>query len=393
MAISNLNNVTYNDFQLQQIIDPDRFDTNFQDCVDKIDEIIDYCNTLDDTTDGASGADLIAVTNIAGVTGGTVQAVLEDLKTQIDNLVIGAIAPGSIEENMLNFTIYTDSEVDAITGDKSTLTTSTTTSLVAAINELVTTIGALASLDTSAKTSLVAAANELHSDLATHKSSDTDLHLNVMTTQGDMVYRGASIPQRLAVGSARQVLAVNTGATGPTWVDSLQSLMTAQGDVLYASAANTPARLAKGTAGQSLVMNSGATAPEWGAVSASGTFTLDYHINASSSYTHTIALPFAATHGMCLITGVNINYGLTIYFNTVSGDSMSVEPNLDGSHTYQNTRDSKLSTGGFGDGVDTEYISVISARINGTNLEIVFQNTDSSAHHATVEAAFYQVFR
>ena len=46
----------------------------------------------------------------------------------------------------------------------------------------------------------------------------------------------------------------------------LSSLLTAQGDLPYASAANTPARLAKGTAGQILRMNSGATAPEWATV-------------------------------------------------------------------------------------------------------------------------------
>ena len=42
-----------------------------------------------------------------------------------------------------------------------------------------------------------------------------------------------------------------------------KSLLTTQGDLIYASAANTPARLPAGTAGQILRMNSGATAPEW----------------------------------------------------------------------------------------------------------------------------------
>ena len=39
--------------------------------------------------------------------------------------------------------------------------------------------------------------------------------------------------------------------------------VTTQGDLLYATAANTLARLAKGTASQFLRMNSGATEPEW----------------------------------------------------------------------------------------------------------------------------------
>ena len=70
-----------------------------------------------------------------------------------------------------------------------------------------------------------------------------------------------------AIGTARQQLAVNSGATALEYVASLQSLMTAQADLVYASAANTPVRLAKGTAAQVLKMNAGATAPEWGALS------------------------------------------------------------------------------------------------------------------------------
>lgn len=73
----------------------------------------------------------------------------------------------------------------------------------------------------------------------------------------------ASTFGRIAKGTARQVLAMNSAATAKEWVASLQSLMTAAGDTLYASAANTPARLAKGTAGQFLRMNAAGTAPEW----------------------------------------------------------------------------------------------------------------------------------
>ena len=46
-------------------------------------------------------------------------------------------------------------------------------------------------------------------------------------------------------------------------VKTTDMTLTATGDVLYASAANTPARLALGSAGQILVVNAGATAPEW----------------------------------------------------------------------------------------------------------------------------------
>ena len=51
----------------------------------------------------------------------------------------------------------------------------------------------------------------------------------------------------------------------------LESLLTTQGDLPYATAASTWARLAKGAAYQLLRMNSGATAPEWGSSSTSVT--------------------------------------------------------------------------------------------------------------------------
>jgi hypothetical protein len=50
-----------------------------------------------------------------------------------------------------------------------------------------------------------------------------------------------------------------------TQIDSktAKSTLTTTGDIYYASAANTPARLGIGTASQVLQVNSGATAPEW----------------------------------------------------------------------------------------------------------------------------------
>jgi hypothetical protein len=109
--------------------------------------------------------------------------------------------------------------------------------------------GLLSNLTTVAQTNLVAAINEL----------------NPMTTQGDIQYRGATVPTRLAKGTAYQHLGMNSGATAPEWQASLQSLIAAAGDLIYGSAANTPSKLAKGTARQVLQMNSGETAPEWAA--------------------------------------------------------------------------------------------------------------------------------
>ena len=97
---------------------------------------------------------------------------------------------------------------------------------------------------------------------------DTDTGA-VYTSEG-----GAWVPQSVgAIGSARQQLAVNSNADGLEYVSSLQSLMTAQADMIYASAANTPARLAKGTGGHFLRVNAGGTALEWAAAGATVTLT------------------------------------------------------------------------------------------------------------------------
>ena len=44
---------------------------------------------------------------------------------------------------------------------------------------------------------------------------------------------------------------------------TMDMVLTGQGDLAYASAANTPARLGIGSAGQVLQVNSGGNAPEW----------------------------------------------------------------------------------------------------------------------------------
>lgn len=54
-------------------------------------------------------------------------------------------------------------------------------------------------------------------------------------------------------------------------VPLLKQVMTSQGDLIYGGASGAPTRLAKGTADQVLTMNAGATAPEW-ADAAGGTF-------------------------------------------------------------------------------------------------------------------------
>jgi hypothetical protein len=67
---------------------------------------------------------------------------------------------------------------------------------------------------------------------------------------------------------------VTTYYTGSAWANldttGMTNPMTTTGDTIYSSSGSTPARLGIGTAGQVLTVNSGATAPEWKTATSGG---------------------------------------------------------------------------------------------------------------------------
>jgi hypothetical protein len=66
---------------------------------------------------------------------------------------------------------------------------------------------------TSTTTAAVPAAVKSAYDLA-----DGAIAKTTVTTAGDIIYRNATVPVRLGIGTAGQVLAVNSGATAPEWI-------------------------------------------------------------------------------------------------------------------------------------------------------------------------------
>ena len=90
----------------------------------------------------------------------------------------------------------------------------------------------------------------------------------VMTTKGDMVDYNTS-RQRLAIGSANQILQVKSNL--PSWetLSTAGSVLTTQGDVLYESASGL-ARLGFGTTGDVLTTKGTGANPVWETPSASG---------------------------------------------------------------------------------------------------------------------------
>lgn len=89
----------------------------------------------------------------------------------------------------------------------------------------------------------------------------------VVSGQSDVVADAASDTLTLVAGS-NITITTNAGSDSVTIAASGGSIATdaiwdAAGDLVYGTGANTSARLAPGTARQKLRMNSGATAPEW----------------------------------------------------------------------------------------------------------------------------------
>jgi len=84
-------------------------------------------------------------------------------------------------------------------------------------------------------------------------------------TAGDLTYYASGTAlTKLGIGTAYYMLGVNSGGTAPSWQPSSTSVLTAQGDLLYASAANTLARLAKNTTANRYLSNSGSSNnPAW----------------------------------------------------------------------------------------------------------------------------------
>jgi hypothetical protein len=88
--------------------------------------------------------------------------------------------------------------------------------------------------------------------------------------------------------------------TGSAWTNldttGMVNPMTTTGDTIYSSSGSTPARLGIGTAGQVLTVNSGATAPEWKTPASSGALTLIYSNTFSAGTTVSFDNVFTSTY-------------------------------------------------------------------------------------------------
>jgi hypothetical protein len=125
---------------------------------------------------------------------------------------------------------------------------------------------------------------------------------------------------------------VTTYYTGSAWANldttGMTNPMTTTGDMIYSSSGSTPARLGIGTAGQVLKVNSGATAPEWGAAGGASGMTLVQR----SSFTSvadtgtTFDNVFTSTYKSYLVNIEGI-------FAATSGDDLQIQGRYTGPNT------------------------------------------------------------
>ena len=117
-------------------------------------------------------------------------------------------------------------------------------------------------------------------------------------TAGDTVYYASGTTlTKLSIGTAYQAFQVNAGATAPSWQPSATSVLTAQGDLLYASGANTLARLAKDANATRYLSNTGTTNnPAWA------------QVDISNGVTGTLAATSGGT-GQSTVTTGDLLYG------------------------------------------------------------------------------------
>lgn len=127
-------------------------------------------------------------------------------------------------------------------------------------------------------------------------------------------------------GTTGQVLAKasNTDLDFTWTADSgFANPMTTTGDIIYSSSGSTPARLGIGTAGQVLKVNSGATAPEWGAAGSEKTYSL---INTGGT-----ALTGATTITISGLSGYSAFFVLLRQVSSANAYStISIKPNSAG---------------------------------------------------------------
>jgi hypothetical protein len=173
--------------------------------------------------------------------------------------------------------------------------------------------------------------------------------------------------------------------TGLKWaVDPVADVVTTAGDLLYATAADTVTRLGIGTAGQVLAVDSGATAPEWVTPAGGGSMTLLSTTTFSGAAVNLTSISGAYKH-LYLEW-----YGLT---NATANAYLDMRLNNNTGSVYNNYRDGTSGTSVFQQGENADTIMRVSAgntdrtSTNNSGVMIIYDYADAT-HFKNVSTKF-----
>jgi hypothetical protein len=147
--------------------------------------------------------DITAVNVTAPITGGGTSGAVTIGINAATTSVVGAVQLSDSTSTTSSVLAATPTAVKAAYDKASTAATTSVAGIVQLSDSTSTTSSVLASTPTATKSAY---------DLANAAIAKT-----TVTTAGDIIYRNATVPTRLGIGTAGQVLQVNSGATAPEW--------------------------------------------------------------------------------------------------------------------------------------------------------------------------------
>ena len=202
-------------------------------------------------------------------------------------------------------------------------------------------------------------------------SADTTVkNLNPGTTAGDIDYYTSSTAKaRIAIGTAGQVLRVNSGATAPEWATTAdQTPLTTKGDLFTFDTAD--ARLGVGADGTVLTADSNeATGLKWAAASGG-----DLVKTGSTSFTSVGSFSmdnvFSSTYGLYIVRVVitNATAGLFATFRYRASGTAATS-----SYYWNNNKITMSATP----------TSTLAGALNSSSIRIDQTNTDTTANRAS----------